>query len=552
MRTFGRCGRAPLGDGQRQSCCCWWPCTWSSPACPGRPRRLLAARKGVRSVPVLLGVSLAAIGAVGLLGFWTYYGGRVLGESFSYFVVLGSAGLIVWCLAERRIDRGLLRRLAVPLVAVGARARPSSSSSASSTAAPTRRSSPPRPVSPMACPATTRCRSTSPNGIFPHGHQRRPELGGEWLLSDRPPLQVGYALSQRPFGLGFRASLPAARRRPAAALDRRPLGAAAGGPGGPLTRALAMVTVLVSDMAIINGFFVWPKLLPAAMLLAAAALVMTPLWQDLRHNLWAAALVAALCALAMLGHGGSVFADHPAGRSSPPIAGCRAGAGSASRVAVGIVFMAPWSAYQKWGDPPGNRLVKWTLAGEPPIDDRGIVETIVDSYGEAGVGGTLQNKAQNFHHDQRRHDDEEALRRPSDTAPDRNRPHDPRRRLLLPVPLAVAAAAGAVRDGGGWRRRRPEPGGVELRPRLLRRLRGRRRRLGAARLRQRHRPHADPRRQLPDPDPRLRRRRRRPARGLPALRRLVDRRSPPLLSLAVYAPALDPPPGTSYSVASAI
>ena len=68
---------------------------------------------------------------------------------------------------------------------------------------------------------------------------------------------------------------------------------------------------LVSDLAIVNGFFVWPKLLPAAMLLAAAALVVTPLWSQLRRNLWAAALIATLCALAMLGHGASVFGIIP-------------------------------------------------------------------------------------------------------------------------------------------------------------------------------------------------------------------------------------------------
>ena len=37
--------------------------------------------------------------------------------------------------------------------------------------------------------------------------------------------------------------------------------------------------------------------------------------------------------------------------------------------------MAPWSAYQKYGDPPGNRLVKWLLGGVVDIDDRGIGET---------------------------------------------------------------------------------------------------------------------------------------------------------------------------------
>jgi hypothetical protein len=58
--------------------------------------------------------------------------------------------------------------------------------------------------------------------------------------------------------------------------------------------------------------------------------------------------------------------------------------------------MAPWSAYQKWADPPGNRLAKWTLAGVVEIDERGTLEAISDRYGEAGVGGAIGNKAENL------------------------------------------------------------------------------------------------------------------------------------------------------------
>ena len=363
---------------------------------PGVAAALLAARKGVRQVPVLLAISLAAIGAVGLLGFWTYYGGRVLGESFSYFAVLGAAGLSVWCLRGGQIDRDLLRRLGTPLAlwALGSAflvflGFAHGGADAPLMTAGIRFS--------HGLPGDNGVPVLTAEWIFAHGHHGPPpEQGGDWLLSDRPPLQAGFALAQRPFGwdfellnyqllgvvlqqlwiVGLWALLLAARV-------------------GRVTRALAMVTVLVSDIAIINGFFVWPKLLPAALLLAAAALVVTPLWLDLRRNLWAAALVAALCALALLGHGASIF-------GIIPLVAVAAYRGLPSwrwlgvAVAVGVVLMAPWSAYQKWGDPPGNRLVKWTLAGVAEVDDRGVVETILDSYGEAGVHGTFENKKQNF------------------------------------------------------------------------------------------------------------------------------------------------------------
>ncbi len=56
------------------------------------------------------------------------------------------------------------------------------------------------------------------------------------------------------------------------------------------------------------------------------------------------------------------------------------------------MLLAPWSAYQRFADPPGNRLLKWQLGGSLEIDERGAVETIVDGYREAGFDGTLENK----------------------------------------------------------------------------------------------------------------------------------------------------------------
>jgi hypothetical protein len=136
-------------------------------------------------------------------------------------------------------------------------------------------------------------------------------------------------------------------------------------------------------------------MLPAALLLAAAALVLTPLWDELRRSFWGATLVAALCALALLAHGGSVFGVIPLALVAA-IRGMPSWRWIGVAALVGIALMAPWSAYQKYAAPPGNRLVKWTLAGVVEIDDRGTVEAIADSYDEAGFGGALHNKGQNF------------------------------------------------------------------------------------------------------------------------------------------------------------
>jgi len=362
---------------------------------PGVAAALLVARRGVRSVPVLLALALAASAAVAMLAYWAYYEDRVIGESLSYFALIGSVAGIGWALYGGHLERGLLRQLATPLALWmlgttflvflgylhGGTSEPLNAAGARF----------------IPLPSDDAIPYFFGEFFFHHGHHLPPPIfPGEWLASDRPPLQVGYMLSQRPFfwgnpelqyevlGVGLQqlwivglwALLTAARV-------------------GRVTRALAVFAVLLSDVAIVNGFFVWPKMLPAALLLAVAALVVTPLWTQLRRSFWAAALVAALLGLAMMGHGSSVF-------GAIPLALVAAYRGLPSwrwvgvALLVGFVVMAPWSAYQRYGDPPGNRLLKWQLAGVPEVDSRGFKETLVDSYREAGFGGTLHNKGQNF------------------------------------------------------------------------------------------------------------------------------------------------------------
>jgi hypothetical protein len=358
---------------------------------------LIAARFGVRSVPVLLAVGLAVSAAAAMLTFWAFYATPLVGESLSYLLVFGAAGAGGWILYERKLDPRLLRALATPLALwfLGAAFVLFFGFLHGGT------------DNPLGTAATRTLPQLPSDNVIPayfaewyfqNGHHGPPPVfGGEWLSSDRPPLQVGYVLGQRPFGwdstalhyqvvgvvlqqlwiVGAWALLLAARV-------------------GRTTRGLAIATLLVSDLVFLNGFFVWPKLLPAAMLVAAAALVMTPLWSRLRTSLWAAALVAALCGAAMMGHGSSVF-------GIVPLALIAAWRGLPSwrwlgvAVFVGLLFVVPWSAYQKYADPPGDRLTKYFLAGAPEFSDhRGVTEAILDAYGEAGFGGALHYKGQNF------------------------------------------------------------------------------------------------------------------------------------------------------------
>jgi hypothetical protein len=364
---------------------------------PGVAAALFAARCGERRVPLLLAIALAASGGVATLAFWAYYADPSVGQTFAWFALLGSLLLAGWSLWGGRLERGLLRELATPLAlwALGSAFLLFLGFAHGGVDTPL-------------TTAASRFSGQLPNDndiprffsewFYFHGHDGMPPLyPGDWLASDRPPLQVGYVLSQRTFGwdgsggldyqvlgvvvqqlwiVGLWALLLAARL-------------------GRLTRSLAAVAVLVSDVAIVNGFYVWPKLLPAAFVLAAAALVLTPLWDELRRDVRVAALLAALLGLAMLGHGSSLFAI-------PPLAvvavwrGLPSGRWIGVAVVAGALLTVPWLAYQHYGDPPANRLNKWMLAGVPEIDSRPTGETIVDSYREAGLGGTLHYKAQNF------------------------------------------------------------------------------------------------------------------------------------------------------------
>lgn len=359
-------------------------------ALPAALAVFVAIRRGLREVPLLLCVGLAASGAGAILAFWAFWADPLLGQAFAFLLVLGSVQGIVLCRPDR-LDRALLRELAVP-AALWALAGLFvlylgflyGGSGDPLTLAATRFSHP--------LPADNQIPAYFADWYYEHGHSPVPPPFADWLSSDRPPLQVGYALAQRPFGwdesglhyqvlgvvvqqlwiVGMWALLLAARI-------------------GALARGLAIVAALVGDVAIVHGFFVWPKLIAAAFVLAALAMVVSDGWTRLRREPWAAALFAALCALAMLAHGASAFV-------LIPLLGFAALRGLPSRrwlgvaALVGVVFLVPWSAYQRFVDPPGDRLLKWQLGGSLAIDDRGALETIADGYEVAGLDGTLANK----------------------------------------------------------------------------------------------------------------------------------------------------------------
>jgi hypothetical protein len=363
---------------------------------PGVAMALFLVRRGVRSVPLILVAALAASGTVAYLAFWAYFASPAIGEVWAFVLLFGSIQVAVLSSYRGELDPALLRQLRVPLLlwvfgslfvvflgflhGGGDQAIPMSALRFTGQ-----------------LPSDNDIPQYFAGWFFEHGHSGTPPLyPGEWHMSDRPPLQLGYVLSQRIFAwdtstlhyevlcvvvqqlwiVGLWAILCAARLRPA-------------------TRGLAMLAAMVSDVAIVHGFFVWPKLIAAAFLLGAVALVVSPRWPRWRRDLRVAALFAALCGLAMLSHGSSAFGVVPL-LVLAALRGMPSWRWLGVAAAVGAVFLGSWAAYQRYDDPPGDRLLKWQLGGAPEVDDRGALEAIVDGYREAGLGGAIDAKWDNF------------------------------------------------------------------------------------------------------------------------------------------------------------
>jgi hypothetical protein len=365
-------------------------------AAPAVAAAVVAVRRGVRSVPLLLGLALLASGITAFASFWAYYADSLVGETWDFLLLGACIVIVVWVWREGRIEWGALKPLAVPLalwvlgtsfvVFLGFLHGGTDNAI---------------PMSALRFSGQLPSDNDIPRyfteWFATHGHQNPPPVyPPDWLMSDRPPLQVGYALSQRAF-------LPTERVLSYQLLCVAVQGFWIVGMWGVLvaarlrawTRGLAIVAAMVSDVAILHGFFVWPKLIAAAFLLAALAIVISPAWSRDRQNLGVAALVGGLLALAMLSHGSSVFGIIPlallaAWRGLPQWRWIGVAA------VVLIALMLPWTAYQKWANPPGDRLLKWQLGGDLTVDDKSTPEAIVDGYEEVGLDGAVDNKVDNF------------------------------------------------------------------------------------------------------------------------------------------------------------
>jgi hypothetical protein len=243
--------------------------------------------------------------------------------------------------------------------------------------------------------------SLPPDPLLPHmlaeklarGEPLRPFFI-DWLTSDRPPLQAGMNLLLWPIvskELGYVAIGVAAQGWVWIGLwiFLRRLGASY------TAVSTIFAGAVFSGFFFLNSFFCWPKLLPTAFLLIAAGF----LWGRPRRQLPTsgdALLAGSGAVLSLLGHGGSAFAvagiaavyllERRRLNWQPLVLG----------LLSAVIIWLPWHWYQKYCDPPGDRLVKYHLAGHEAIDPRSSWVVIREAYAQLNCRQILENKLVNF------------------------------------------------------------------------------------------------------------------------------------------------------------
>jgi hypothetical protein len=231
-----------------------------------------------------------------------------------------------------------------------------------------------------------------------YDHQDPRRLVADVRSSDRPPLQTGLLLLQFPLarlvGRPLVFSLIAGCAFQCAWV---PAVWALWGAGGLSRRraGLALPFVVLSGFALFNTLFTWPKMLAGALTLFTVTVALFDRGPGRRFP---AVLVGLSAALAALAHTGVGFTLLPLGllllwpRYYPGFLRLAVGA------VVFAVMVAPWHLYQRYYDPPGNRLSRNHLAGASLTsqDAEPLWQILLDAYRRLTPAEILANKVANL------------------------------------------------------------------------------------------------------------------------------------------------------------
>ena len=356
---------------------------------PGVALLSVAARHRRLGPATALGLVYAGAGIAAMAGFWAWFGSRAFGVTLDGVVLALSVTLIA--VFGRRGDLGRLG-LSVPLAlalavsvlyiaVVFLRGGPTADPAGN--------------VADLLWP--------QPDNLFPLLFAARlaahAPLGGyvmgDWLSSDRPPLETGFVLLQWPQwyasgrggGYQFLGTVLQSAWLPALWVVFRVRGV-------PARRTCAAVLATAATGAMyVNTVYVWPKMLAGALALCALAILLSREPGDRWRG--AGLLAAVLAALSMLAHGGTCFGLLAIAafviRLRRPVT---AGAVAVCAAAMAVLYV-PWMLYQHFVDPPADRLLKWHLAGVTSVDSRGFLQALVEQYRSLFLTQLLGNKGGN-------------------------------------------------------------------------------------------------------------------------------------------------------------
>lgn len=225
------------------------------------------------------------------------------------------------------------------------------------------------------------------------GELLRP-MYGDWLSSDRPPLQTGIYLIFYPFGKGDDVVYQVVATMLQAMILI------------PIWRIIAifkcgaaqswmLFTFSISSLFIINGLFVWPKLISAAYVAICFYYLNFAIKSKTRNI-----MIGASVSLAMLSHGGAFFALFGVFLHWSIVSAKKLSWSEVKDlivwIVVAIALYYPWVWYGKYYDPQYSRLIKWHLAGVIAPSQENVISTLWFAYSKLSLGDWFAVRVANF------------------------------------------------------------------------------------------------------------------------------------------------------------
>lgn len=347
----------------------------------------LIKNKGLKTLYALPVAALAGC-LIGYLAFWLYFALPVAGRWFSLLLMLASWAATIVLFANKQarsllkqadvwIPLALLLSVVVFYNALFVSCEPVASPSSCYT---------------EGLPMDNVLQQIFANNV---ANGQAKDLIGDWHGSDRPPLQSGVVLGESPLttipyvgynGYQLLSSLLQCLWVSALWVFGRCLKLKAS------QLALLIGLCAATGFFFLNSVFVWPKLLAAALGLFAFCLLF---FEKSNRLNWA--LAGLFLGTSFLSHSGVIFTFIPM-----VIALCLPRFWQGWRLSLMVVgtaalLIVPWLAYQHFYDPPGDRLVKWHLAGDTQPDNNSFLHDFVYSYTHTPVQTLAHNKLSNAH-----------------------------------------------------------------------------------------------------------------------------------------------------------